>query len=216
MDSIKFSEFQKFSEREQAVALYDILNKNGINCVLEEVSGSYILGASSSVNYYIKLVPQDFEKARGLLLNQSARQVEFVDKRYYLNSFTDEELMEIVLKEDEWSAFDFLCAQKILKERGTEVSAEFVAKVQKERLAFLAQPEKISRYWILRGYMAALGGGIFAIWSGWHLLRHKKILPNGKRVHSYSYGDRKHGMIMFALGILCLLIWITILIVIKL
>lgn len=44
--------------------------------------------------------------------------IEVVDKDYYLFSFTEIELEDLIQKKNEWSKFDFLLAKKILNDRG--------------------------------------------------------------------------------------------------
>ena len=211
MDNTTYLEFQKFSDREQAEELTGILSRNGIASVLDELPGyAYVLSSNPAKEFHVKLKAEDFERANALLLAQSARQIESVDKRYYLHTFTDFELEEIVAKPDEWNDFDFLAAQKILKERGRETGPAKLAQLQKERLAFLATPETVPVHWIILGYAIGLLGGPIAIFSGWHLMTHKKTLPNGKRVPSYSNATRKHGVFMLATGIVSLIIWLVI------
>ena len=210
MNNKEYLQFQKFNSYEQAVEMADMLSRNGITSVLDEVPGmAYVLSSNPEKEYHIKLLSSDFEKANSFLLAQSARQIESVDKNYYLNRFTDDELMEIICKPDEWNEFDFLYAQKILKERGEEISPAKLAQLQTERLNYLAKPETVSMPWIVLGYAIGLLGGAIAIFSGWHLLRHKKTLPNGKQVPSYSQASRKHGMIMMVTGMLCLIGWVV-------
>ena len=214
MKNTPYLEFKKFTSIEQANELTEMLGKNSIDFVLDELPGTaYVLSSNPTKEYHVKLLPKDFEKVKSLLLEQSARKIETIDKRYYLNSLSDEELKDIVAKPEEWNEFDFLAAQKILKERGKEINPAQLAEMQKERSILLAKPETVTLPWIILGYAIGLLGGPIAILSGWHLLRHKKTLPNGKTVSSYSSYTRTHGLIMMMLGIISLLSWIIIWIV---
>lgn len=217
MEETNYLEFRKFNTREQAIDMADILSQNDITSVLNELPGiAYILSSNPAKEYRIKLLPQDFEKANALLLSQSAVGLEEVDKSYYLNRFTDEELTEIITKADEWNKYDFTYALKILKDRGKEVSASQLSQIQNQRLTDLAKPETVAMPYIVVGYLIALLGGLFAMFGGWHLVTHKKTLPNGKRVKSYSSSSRTHGMIMLVTGIVCFFGWVTLLILTKL
>lgn len=217
MEENGYEEFQKFSTREQAADVADMLSRNHITSVLDELPGlAYVLSSNAVKEYHVKLQPRDFDKANALLLKQSTERFEEVDMRRYLHSFTDAELMEIVQKPDEWSRVDFMCAQRLLKNRGKEVSEAQLAKLQKERLAYLAQPETVSIPWIVLLYAFALLGGPIAVFSGWHLMRHQKILPNGKKVRSYSSTTRAHGLAMLIIGILAIVAWVSFWMVTKL
>ena len=130
-----------------------------------------------------------------------------IDSDYHLFQFTDEELMEVIFKSDEWSPLDLVLAQKILKERGKEIDIIQTSKLKQERLVELSKPDKSETLWIVLGYIFSLFGGILAIIIGWLLLSQKKTLPNGVRVYANSPSDRKHGNRIFLLGISCFILW---------
>jgi hypothetical protein len=137
------------------------------------------------------------------------KQLENIDKEYYLFDFTDEELIEIVEKQDEWNQYDYLLALRLLKERGKEIDSAFIDNIRKQRIRDLAMPEESQKNWIYAGYLIALLGGVLSIFIGWHLLTHKKTLPDGSRVYGYSVSDRKHGNRIFLLGIICFVLWVV-------
>lgn len=168
--------------------------------------------ANNEINreYRIKLRKTDFKKADELLDTMTERLLNSVSPAYYLFEFTDEELFEIVQKPDEWSRYDFLLAQRILNERGLAITPSEIELLRERRLQELSRPENSSQTWILFGYLFALLGGIFGILIGWHILAHKKTLPDGKQVPGYSVSDRKHGSWIALLGAISLLIWLSI------
>ena|SRR6218665_39937 len=51
-------------------------------------------------------------------------EVNDIDKSYHVLYYTNEELIDIVLHQDEWSNFDYVLAQKLLEERGVKVDYE--------------------------------------------------------------------------------------------
>ena len=124
-------------------------------------------------------------------------EIDQVDKDYYLFGFSDDELLDLISKADEWSPFDFLLARKILAQRGNVLSNEEVKYLEEERINELKKPEAPQTKWIIIGYLCAALGGILGIFIGWHLFTYKKTLPNGERLYGYSKADRKHGRIIF-------------------
>jgi hypothetical protein len=152
------------------------------------------------------LESEDFEKANAALVKEASVQLDEVDRNHYLFDFSDEELIQLVSKRDEWSDYDFLLAQKILKERGTILDHDELAKLQEKRLQDLNSFEKINPGWLYAGFLLALLGGLFGIMMGWFILSNTKTLQNGKTMHCYSDADRKKGRIMFVLGIIVLVI----------
>ena len=159
--------------------------------------------------FTIKLRKGDFDKAENIIIEISKKQIEGIDSDYHLFQFTDEELMEVIFKSDEWSPLDLVLAQKILKERGKEIDIIQTSKLKQERLVELSKPDKSETLWIVLGYIFSLFGGILAIIIGWLLLSQKKTLPNGVRVYANSPSDRKHGNRIFLLGISCFILWTT-------
>jgi amino acid transporter len=116
--------------------------------------------------------------------------------------------MEVIIKADEWSPFDFVLARKILAERGKNMSDEDIAAINEKRIAELKVPDAPQTYWIVLGYIFALIGGLLGIFIGWFLMNYKKTLPDGEMVSEYSERDRKHGKRIFYIGIVVLVICI--------
>lgn len=212
MTTEPFLTFQKFNDHGAASELGTLLNENKIEYLLEDCSASFdpsFANSSLAKEFRIKLKKMDFEKADNLLQSISLNQIETVDKDYYLFDFTDNELIEIITKRDEWGQLDFLLAQKLLKERGKEIKPEVVELLIKQRIDELAKPEEHQKTWIYAGYITALLSGFLGFFIGWHLLTHKKTLPNGDRVYSYSKSDRKHGNRILIIGAIFFVLWLT-------
>lgn len=206
-----FITYQKFIHHTEAKELADLFNANAIEFMAEDASAPFDASFSNSElnkEYKVKIKKEDFPKADELLLRISADQVNNADKDYYLFAFSDDELMDVLTKSDEWSKYDFLLAQKILKDRGLEVNEKLLASLKKNRLEDLSKPEQSQGMWVLAGYIFAITGGILGLFIGWHLRYLKKTLPNGDIVYGFSEEDRKHGKIIFVLGIIFFFIWI--------
>lgn len=205
--------FQKFTSKEDAAELETILKENKIVYELEDHSArvdSNILGQASTKEFRIKIKSNDFEKADQLLQNIFLKEIEQVDPNHYLFGFSDDELFEIITQKDDWSQYDFLLAQKILKERGKEINPEIIQLLKKNRINQLSKPEESQKTWVFAGYFFASLGGLLGIFIGWHLLTHKKTLPNGDRVYAHTKSDREHGNKIAIIGIIMLSISILI------
>ncbi|MBI3234543.1 MAG: hypothetical protein HYZ42_10970 [Bacteroidetes bacterium] len=212
MTEEQFLTYQKFNDKNAANYLIELLTANHIEFLFEDTSETYnhtFAFNEFNQEFRVKLQKQDFEKADKLQLEASAKQLNDVNKDYYLYEFTNDELIEVVAKSDEWGALDFLLAQEILKERGLEVNEIILARLRKHRLEELSQPAEHQRRFIIRGYIFSFLGGIVGVLIGWHLFSHKKTLPNGDRVFGYSAKDRKHGDRIFFIGIFFIIFWIA-------
>jgi hypothetical protein len=202
--------YKKSNSIDELAEIKNLLDNNNIENIIEESSSSVDLTFSGG-NIFdkeirLKIRPSDFEIADKLLEEQAKNAIYEIDQDHYLLEFTDQELLEIIGKPDEWSKTDFISAQKILKSRGVEISQEKIDHLKKERIATLSTPEKGNAGWIALGYITALLGGLLGIFIGWHLLSFKKTLPNGQRVYEYDINSRKHGQIILIIGIVCLAI----------
>lgn len=205
--------FRKFPNLELATELKELLENNNIPCVLgDNVPSVDITFSGSSLQNEIEVrIPQkDFEAATQLLEKNAENLINEIDRDYYLFEFKDEELYEILLKSDEWSAFDYTLAQKILTERGKPIDKGLLTSLKNERLKDLAAPEGNQKPWIIAGYIFSFLGGLIGLVIGYFLWTAKKTLPNGQKVYSYAENDRKHGKKIFYIGLIIIPIWIMI------
>ena len=195
--------FQSFNDPQLAQEVAERLRQEDIPVEIENTSPALdpvIIGSTLDAHVRIKVRQQDFEKAHAILEKDYGAQLDSVEKDYYLFQFTDKELFEIIEKPDEWGAFDYKLAQKILTERGHNVRPEQIARIKHERIKEISRPEKISKSWIFFGYFLAVLLSPCAIFFGLTIVTLKKTLPNGQRIYSYTEADRKHGIKIFAIS----------------
>jgi len=200
--------FKQFKDPAMLAELVSVLKENNIDYVVEDFIGTSTTFTNDETNreYVVKLKKEKFEKVNELLMEISMNNIDEVDKDYYLFEFSDEELTEIIMKPDEWSEFDYLLAQRILSDKGKEISPEQLNRFKKQRLQELAQPTASKKVWIFLGYLFALFGGVVAIIFGYVITTSKKTLPNGEQVYDFTPADRKHGNRIFVLGIIFFII----------
>ena len=105
----KFITYQKFDDPALADDLTVQLQQHNIEYAVEEESSTFdpFFALNSAVKLYaVKIKTTDFEKVNQLLKDDEAKEVTEIGRDYYLYNFTDDELMEIIDKADEWSPFD--------------------------------------------------------------------------------------------------------------
>jgi hypothetical protein len=194
--------YQKFDNMAEARALAQRLADNEIPYKLEDQladgTGAFRL------EYLVKIKSEDFETADDLLNPDNEgdieREAEARDGEYYLFSFTDDELMEVIADADEWNDYDVELARKILGDRGKPINEAQLASIHEQREAELHQPARPQTAWIIFGYMMALAGGVIGIAIGLQLYNEQKKLPDGEKIYTYSDRDRKHGRRIYTLG----------------
>ena len=206
-----FLTFQKLNDLDLAKQIADRLVQEGIECYIENNQNLFDPSFSNNtieLDVAIKIKSSDFAMAHKALEDFYQKDLENVDKDYYLFAFTDQELLEIVARPDEWGHFDYQLSQKILKDRGKEITVGIATLLKERRLVDLSKPEAASKYMIYSGYISAIAGGVFGIFIGWMLSYLKKTLPNGQRIFAYREEDRNHGTRMLLLSVVGLLILI--------
>lgn len=205
--------YQKFNSKEQATELAEIFTQEGIEHQIDDTSAMVDLTFTSNqleIEFRVKIKKSDFERADQLVNQLYASQIEFVDKEYYLFQFTNDELYDLLIRYDEWGKFDYLLAQKILKDRKQEINDEILLRLRKNRIEELSKQEINTKPWIISGYILAVLGGILAFLIGAFLLTHKKTLPNGDLVYGFTEKDRKHGKKILYVGFAFFVFWLAI------
>lgn len=204
--------FEKFSDPELANTIASQLKAHGIDAYI--VNESAVFDPTFANNNFdptiqLKLRPEDFSKARQLLEQYYHRQLEGMDRDYYLYSFSDEELLDLVRNPDEWGPLDYVLAKQILADHGKPVSPQQEATFQRERIETLAAPEKSKRRWVVGGYFAAVLLPFVGCILGYIMAFTNKTLPDGTQVPVYSARDRKHGKRILRLSsvFLALYVW---------
>ncbi len=207
----EFITFQKFNDRNSAIELGDFFKEKNLDYLLEDNSLSFdptFANNDFGKEFCIKIKKYDFDKANNLLIEKSGNEIFEIDDNHFLFSFSDDELFDVILKRDEWNSFDVSVAEKLLKERGKEVTQEKIEELKNSRILELSKPEQSQKGYIIVGYIFSVLGGLLGIFIGWHLLTFKKTLPNGNRIYAYSDNDRKQGNRILILGGIFLVIWL--------
>lgn len=202
---MEFLTFQRFNDLILVEQLVEQLKQNEIPFEIEEYNPSFEATLLLQENFIskeviIKLKKEDFEKANSILSTISEMSIEEMPVDYYLFSFTDEELVGILVKPDEWSALDYQLAQKVLSKRGKKIDDETIKLLKKQRVQELSKPEKFATHWKLTGFLFAVLGGFLGIMIGIYLVSFKKTLSNGETVYVYGVKDRKQGWLMIVIG----------------
>jgi len=219
----EFITYQKFNDQALAEELTVQLDEQQIPYLVEEQAFRFdpsLVLSNAPKEYAVKIKSEDFEKVNELLKQNETKNIEGVEKDYYLFDFTDEELMEVVTKADEWSAFDVVLARKILSDRGKPVSETAIAAINEHRLDELKKPEPPQTFWVTVGYVIAITSimlpffvCVIGLFIGWYLSTFKKTLPDGERIFGYNESDRINGKRIFNLSIIVFVLNVIILIV---
>ena len=202
----KLLTFQQFNDIALARVISERLAEAGIEYEIESQNphlDPLIIGNSPDSSIDLKIPAQDFIRARAVLEAYYEEQLQDVDPDYYLLNFTDQELLEILARPDEWGPFDYVLARKLLIQRGHPITKEFTDELKAKRLRDLAEFEDT-------GTSVTSPIGLGGMVSGYIVATKKKTLPDGSQVPAYSPNVRKRGWIFFTIGAIVLgllLLW---------
>lgn len=211
--STELSTYRKFIYEDDALELIKILKENLVTYELANNSSQLDSSFGGDINtkqFELKIPKEDFEQVEKLEEELVKADVENVDEDYHLFDYSDEELVEIVMKKEEWNKFDYLLAQKILKQRGKEINPDLLKVINKQRIESLSTQEESPTWLLVIGYVCAFLGGLFGIFIGAYLMYYKKALPNGDRMYGFSRQDRSHGQNILIISGIAFLFWIGI------
>lgn len=204
--------YKKYKTLEEAFDTIQILEDNGISYETEDISPEFDVSFSGGTELVdkiaLKLQPDDFETVSKLLQDAAEDSIKALPEDHYLFAFNNDELFEILEKYDEWNTTDYVLAAKLLKKRGTDLSAEEILEMRNKRNTFLRKPESGHTGWLIFGFLCALAGGLFGIFIGYHHFNFKKSLPTGERVYAYDTLTRKRGLTIFYIGLVSIIIWL--------
>lgn len=219
-----YQTFQKFNDAALADVIAEKLQTQGIDYEITNEApllDKTFIGNDLGSNIHLKIDPADFNRAHVILEEYYQSQLQNIDPDYYLLHFSNQELLEILQKPDEWGYMDYALAKKLLADRGEEVTTAKAEAFRQERITELAKPEKVHITQIVLGYAAAIvalvggtAGAFFGLYGamgamvlGYLLAWLKKTLPNGEKVYIYSDYERKHGKRIFWIAVIAIPVW---------
>ncbi len=211
MQESQFVTFQRFETLEHAEELISDLKENGIQVRVQDdppLADAIFIGSMTMDRISVKINQIDFPKADQILEKIALKEIEHFPDDHYLYEFKDNELFDILKTPDEWSREDVLLSQKILKDRGHNISKEKVEAFKQERNLELSQPETGDSSWILAAYLMAFLGGLMGAGIGMQYKTAKKTLPSGERVYTYDAETREKGRKIFLIGVISFAIWV--------
>lgn len=218
--------FQSFADKEQALRTAATLENHDIFVAFDETFSpldSNILGQQFSNPFVLKIYGSQFTRANEILMAHTEIRLEEVDPDYMLLHFSNEELVDVMKNKKDWGIYNYKLAEKLLQERNVAIPQAEIATAQQEQLAEEMKPQNYDTYWILFGYVMALFSGyylyasngrsyiftfpvIFAIGAGLRLFLYRKTLSDGKRMYAYHFPVRIHGLLIFILAVVSLVV----------
>ncbi|MGS0747539.1 hypothetical protein [Halpernia sp. GG3] len=130
----EFLTYHKFNDEYLATNFAKTLTENKIKSYLKNNSTQFDPSFANNEilkEYRVKIPANEFCKAEVILKDFYEKLIEDLSEDYYIFSYSDEELLEIIHKDYEWNEFDVALADKILKQRNVSINYN---NIEKEKL----------------------------------------------------------------------------------
>lgn len=206
------TEFRSYRIRmplEEAGEMARILEEAGITSFIEENKKLSLEDTKESYesSFDLQLKQEDFVKADQLMLERAYRMAEEAEESFLI-ALSDDELMDVVYKYDEWGEANHAIARRLLKKHGKSLSDEYILSLRKKRWNELHKTVRANLALIVIGYLSVILPGILAMGIGWYLYYATEVGRDGKQFRKYDSASRINGIIIAFLGFLSLLIYI--------
>lgn len=209
----RFIKYRSFNDKSVATELYRQLREAGIPVQWESTEGLFDVSFTSNdilQIYYIKLRQEDFQRADRILMDSVEQTEQQPIGDYYLFSFSDQELLEVLQQPEDWNAFDQYWAKKLLRARGVAWDEQMIEVARAKRFAEMKKPWIADKIWLLLAFTGLIAGlGLLhfpiigcVIFLGIYIGFSKKTLPDGERVMAFSKTDRRLGKLTLVLAII--------------
>jgi len=174
-----YIEFQRYQDLSSATELIDILDENEIPYQVDDSSAHFDLTASSisplDQHVIIKIREEDFEKVNGLFTTDKKQPINNSSDDHYLYSFSDNDIIDVIVNPEEWTDFEVTLAKQISKQRGLKPTAEFVKSTRKEKIEEEKKEAIMTKTSISMGYAWFLWIAILSIINTIDFTYHKRL-----------------------------------------
>lgn len=194
--------FRSFYTEEEAISLMEFFKEKGIDCSVVKfrpILDKVYVGINYDREFHVRIKGYEFSNANEMLDRHIDQHISEIGEDYYLHSFTNNELLEIIEKPDEWNNQDIVISKKILRDRGVTITDKEVAEKKLSRIKSLEKPDTENAVFIFLGYFFSLFA-FFGIGFALLVLNLKKTLPDGRKVFLYDTGTRGHGKNMLIIA----------------
>jgi hypothetical protein len=142
----KFIEFQKFPDMQDASELLTLLKNNNIPYQIDDSGQRFSLVSNPLDNFVVvKIQEENIQKTNELLSIKEDKDFEKIEDDHYLYTFSDEDIIDAIANQSEWSNLEIKIANKIAKERNLELTAETLNKAKRKKLKEIVNEEQKSK-----------------------------------------------------------------------
>lgn len=200
---------REFRDEESLREFIVLLKKSDIEFILHDSASGFdaSFAFNKTTRFWQIWVDQTQEEHARLISDQFDHEIiDQLTEDYYLFSFTNKELLDLLNHPEEWSSIDVLLAKKLLDREGIPIdSDEIASKIQLSKTAS-DKSESVPQYVIVAGYIFSVIGGAFGLAIALTLLFSKKTTSNGERIQRFDNATRNQAYLMLAVFVIVLIV----------
>ncbi len=203
---LQFSIYKSFHTPEEMAFFTELLDRHDIPYKTGEqklLIDPVIVGTNLAPKYWVEVPNEAFPNVNALLESESEKAVSTADlEKHYLNDLSSAELLDVLMKPDEWSFEAVAAAKGILQLRGVSVEPETIQQARKNRIEAIRTPREIQPFWLffyggvgaLSGYHLIILISLICMAMGGYYHRTKSTDPNGDRYFEFGEKTRRGGL----------------------
>ncbi|QEC45270.1 hypothetical protein [Pseudobacter ginsenosidimutans] len=204
-----FLTYSRFYTKEEAEEFAALLDANNILFDAERLRtplDNIYLGEDSEPKYIVKVMQEDFGKVESLVKKEMEKQVDELPADYYLFQFSNEELLEVLQKSEDWNHLDQTLAKRLLQQRNVRTDGLAVLAVFNEEE--INGKERISTTTLVITYLLAIIFAIVGMLIGALMITAKRTMKDGSKMPLYDNWTVNQGWIVFNIGLVRTLIFL--------
>ena len=204
IDKFTWPLFETTPRKEEADYYCTVLQHNNIDFLLDDLQSNFNAITGQSVvdtHYIIRIQQKDFFTANESIHQQLMDDVQ-LDDDYYLQQFSDNSLIELLIEKEKWSRYDVAAAATVLEQRGVEYKKEVDFKRKSGAAPY--HSKHIEHWALMLSYLMLAILPIYSLVAGFLYRNAKDTDRNGYTHFAYDEPTRKHGANLMIFGILIL------------
>lgn len=225
-----FEVYDQFHNQKDAKGLIELLKSNNIPYEVEmpkQLMDTVLGGEAQMPRVFVKVYPNDFQRVNHLVESDMLRLIQEGKinlQKHFLNEYTDEELLDVLSKPDEWNFDTTVIAKQLLQLRGVEITDAQIKVLRETRLSEIRKPRKGNIAWLVALLLLSLFGYLFLLWWFVGYLANLAICfgmsyyfwmdvttdPNGGKFYTFDRRTRNWGKALFILTLVSNLIFLAI------
>ncbi|WEK36340.1 MAG: hypothetical protein P0Y53_02405 [Candidatus Pseudobacter hemicellulosilyticus] len=193
--------YARFHTREDARLLLDVLSKLAIPYTVEEAApilDKIYVGEQLDPMIAVKIPADQFERVNKAMIEAARPLLDELNPDYYLFSFSEQELKDVLSHPDEWNYLDQALAEKLLREQQITFEPAEIRPIAVKAIA----PMRLALPWIVVGYLLSIyyfPVGVF-LYLGTRFA--KRTLADGARIPMFDEYTRRHAFYMLVVNLL--------------